>query len=173
MKGKRKQIDFNALVERYRWWIGSILLIAIIISGGYLLWRENNNGKLQISDDKYSELEAKVLDSELRIQQLEKKVAEAPSNNQATNEGSNEAVGQVAGTSTASSSVSSQVTGKVNLNNATLAQLDTLPGIGPAYAQRIVDYRQSHGGFKNITELKNIKGIGEKTFEKLKDLVSI
>ncbi len=61
----------------------------------------------------------------------------------------------------------------VNLNTATMAQLETLPGIGPATAQRIVDYRQQNGGFKKIEELMNVRGIGEASFLKLKSLVSL
>ena len=78
---------------------------------------------------------------------------------------------QTATNSTASSS--SQTTGKVNLNTADATALDTLPGIGPAYAKRILDYRTSHGGFKSIEELTQISGIGDKTMEKLRDLVSL
>lgn len=63
--------------------------------------------------------------------------------------------------------------GTVNLNTATLAQLDTLPGVGPVLAQRIVDYRTSHGGFKSVTELRQVDGIGDARFEQLKDLVAV
>jgi competence protein ComEA len=61
----------------------------------------------------------------------------------------------------------------VNLNTATAADLQKLPGIGPAMATRILEYRQKNGGFKKIEELMNVQGIGEKSFLKLKALVSI
>ena len=61
----------------------------------------------------------------------------------------------------------------VNLNTATQAQLETLPGIGAAAAKRILEYRQKNGSFKKIEELMNVKGIGEKSFLKLKPLVTV
>jgi len=61
----------------------------------------------------------------------------------------------------------------VNLNSASVAQLQTLPGIGASAAQRIVDYRQKNGAFKKIEELMNVKGIGEKSFLKLKPLITV
>jgi competence protein ComEA len=62
--------------------------------------------------------------------------------------------------------------GKVNLNTATLAQLDGLPGVGPVLAQRILSYRDRHGPFRSVGELRQVEGIGDAKFEQLKDLVS-
>lgn len=61
----------------------------------------------------------------------------------------------------------------VNLNTATLQELQTLPGVGPTRAQDIIDYRQAHGDFKTIDELQNVTGIGPVTFEKLKDFITV
>ena len=61
----------------------------------------------------------------------------------------------------------------VNLNSATAADLETLPGIGARTAERILEYRQKNGSFKKIEELMNVKGIGEKSFLKLKPLVTV
>jgi competence protein ComEA len=61
----------------------------------------------------------------------------------------------------------------VNLNAASIAQLQTLPGVGASTAQRILDYRQKNGAFKKIEELMNVKGVGEKSFLKLKPLITI
>jgi competence protein ComEA len=56
----------------------------------------------------------------------------------------------------------------ININTATKDELVALPGIGPAKAQAIVDYRKAHGPFKTVEDLKDVKGIGAKRFEKLK-----
>jgi competence protein ComEA len=61
----------------------------------------------------------------------------------------------------------------LDLNTATVAQLQALPGIGPRTAQLIVEHRQKNGGFKKVEELMNIKGIGEKSFLKIKPLVTV
>jgi competence protein ComEA len=63
--------------------------------------------------------------------------------------------------------------GKINLNTATLAELDTLPGIGPAIAQRIIDYRAQNGDFKTIDDLKKVRGIGDALFNQIKDLIAV
>ncbi|EJF41675.1 putative ComE operon protein 1 [Clostridium sp. MSTE9] len=64
-------------------------------------------------------------------------------------------------------------TALVNLNTADAEELETLPGIGPATAQKIIAYRESVGAFQSTEELMQVGGIGEKTFEKLKELVTV
>ena len=73
----------------------------------------------------------------------------------------------------ASSSAKASPSSPVNLNTATQAQLETLPGIGAKAAQRILEYRQKNGNFKKLEDLMNVKGIGEKAFLKLKPLLTI
>lgn len=63
--------------------------------------------------------------------------------------------------------------GKVNINTANLAELESLPRIGPAMAQRIIDYRTNNGPFGSVEDLQNVKGIGPATFAELKDLVTL
>ena len=72
-----------------------------------------------------------------------------------------------------SGSKAASVQAPINLNSATTTELESLPGIGPATAQRIVEYRQQHGSFKKIEELMNVRGIGEASFLKIKALVSL
>jgi competence protein ComEA len=61
----------------------------------------------------------------------------------------------------------------VDLNAASVSDLETLPGIGRRTAERIVEYRQKNGAFKKIEELMNVKGIGEKSFLRLKPLITV
>lgn len=63
--------------------------------------------------------------------------------------------------------------GPVNLNTATLADLDTLPGVGPVLAQRILDARDAQGGFAAVSDLRKVSGIGDARYEQLKDLVTV
>lgn len=61
----------------------------------------------------------------------------------------------------------------INLNTATLAELESLPGIGSGLAQRIIEYRANNGSFTSVEEIKKIDGIGEKTYEQIKDRLMV
>lgn len=90
------------------------------------------------------------------------------------------AKGEEGVTVSAGTSVNPSITGggsgnqaKINLNKADETQLQNLPGIGPSKAAAITEYRETSGPFKSVEDLKNISGIGDKTFEKLKDLITV
>ena len=67
----------------------------------------------------------------------------------------------------------SDATQKININIATIDELQALPNIGPKKAQAIIEYRQTNGSFQTIDQIKEIKGIGEKTYEELAHLISV
>jgi len=62
---------------------------------------------------------------------------------------------------------------KVNINTASLEELQKLPRVGPAIAQRILDFRKENGNFKRVEDLLKVRGIGEKVFNQLKDLITV
>ena len=81
--------------------------------------------------------------------------------------------GAVAPAAGAQTPASPAASGKVNINTASVAQLDTLPGIGATYSQRIVDYRSKNGPFQTTKELVDNKLVPQSTFDKIKDLIDV
>ena len=76
------------------------------------------------------------------------------------------------GANTGNESTSTSKEGaKVNINTATQNELDGLPGIGPALAQRIIDFREENGNFKSIEDIQNVKGIGDSKFDEIRDKI--
>ena len=71
------------------------------------------------------------------------------------------------------SSIAPVQTGLVNVNTASLEELDTLPGIGPVTAQKIIDYRTTNGPFQSIEAIMDVSGIGPATYARIKDLISV
>jgi len=72
-----------------------------------------------------------------------------------------------------SSTAKPAVTGTININTASAADLQRLPGIGAKTASRVIEYRQKNGPFKKVEELMNVRGVGEKSFLKLKGQISV
>jgi len=138
----------NEILFKYRYLIGGILILIILAGSGLLVWNRLHQTKINSENSQIAELQKQ--NDELRAQL------------------SGQSQSQVAGAST----IEDQ-SDKININNADATELDKLPGIGPAKAADIISYRESNGGFQSIEELKEVKGIGDKTFENLKDLVTI
>lgn len=158
-------------LEKIKLVVLCFFIFAIICGSGVLLWqitKQNKQSQDTIVSESTKRTQEEVSELNKQINELKKSLEEAKAQGGSSSSTSG---GRVAGVST--SSDSKNVGGKINLNNANINQLDSLPGIGSAYAQRIIDYRGANGGFRSIEEIKNIKGIGEKTFEKLKDLITI
>lgn len=139
--------NFDKFLYQYRFVIGGILIVIILAGSGFLIWQKVDTNRQKERD----QVELLQQQNELLRQAL----AEQPQ--------------EVAGVSDTQESVGD----RININTATAEELDTLPGIGTTYAARIIQYRQQNGGFKNIEDIKNVKGIGEATFAKMADQITV
>lgn len=162
---KKEENAINNFLDNNKKVILGIMLILIACMTAYLLWRENYwkpdmEKRVDLLEEKISKLENK-----------NEPIASVPVENIIPTSSSASAV-SVAEAPKAEKS-SAKVTGKININSAGTAELDLLPGIGLVYAQRIVDYRTTNGNYGSIEDIKKIKGIGEATFKKIKDLITI
>lgn len=149
-------IDIKGAVNRpglYQLSEGSRMIDAIEAAGGLTIE----------ADDRTLNLAEKLLDQQKIIIYTESEVAE-----QLTQEDRDNLLGRDDHPSNPSTEPK-----KININIATVEELQTLPNIGPKKAQAIVEYRQTNGSFQSIEQIKEIKGIGEKTYEELAHLISV
>ncbi len=132
---------------------GSIIKDAILAAGGFTsdADRERVNQALELRDQQ-----------QIHIPHIGEEDAPPPVQDGPGNDNSADGGGGV-----------SMPGARVNLNTATLEQLDSLSGIGPAIAQRIIDYRENVGQFQTIEEITQVSGIGEATFVKIKELITV
>ena len=140
---------FDEFLYKFRFYIGGVLVFLILAGSGVILCDKFGQTKINRENQLINELKTQ---NELLRQQLSLISQQ-----------------QVAGASIASNE---SVGDKININTADLSELDKIPGVGPARAADIINYRETHGNFKAIEEMKNIKGIGDKTFESMKDLIT-
>lgn len=152
-----------------------ILLLSLILTGGsWLIWAWKNQSandseiysseeiealrKLQEDNNQLQSELIAVKDELLSIK--DKEIVESEQ-------------GRVAGVHDEIIQSESSLGDLVNINTASQVDLETLPGIGPSKAQAIIDYRIKAGDFKSKTELMNVKGIGQATYDNLSELISI
>lgn len=137
-------------IYKYRFVIGGFLVAIILAGSGFLIWNKFYQGKANEENSQVTELQKQ--------------------NDQLRTQLSQNSSQDIAGAATSNTQSASD---KININTASATDLDKLPGIGPVRAGNIVAYREGKGGFKTIEEIKNIKGIGDATFEKMKDLITV
>jgi len=140
----------NDFIERYRWFILGSLIVIIIVGISVIVWDRQSRNKTNTENQTIVELQKQ---NNLLREQL-----------------SSQSSTQVAGAVSEKNADNSDL---ININTASADELDKLPNIGPARAADIISYREENGGFKSIEELKNISGIGDKTFEEMKDLITV
>ena len=150
--------------------IGIVLLILIAAGGTIMLFQNNNKSTPKVAG---ASTEDEVVALKAEIDNLNKKIDDLNKNIETAKTVVSETTTTESSSDSDSSGSSNEAVGVININTASVSELDGLVGIGPTYAQRIVEYREANGGFKSIEELKNVKGIGDKTFDKLKDSVTI
>lgn len=159
----------SGFIEKHHFLIGGFLVLMVLVFSVYLLWWESYG---------HPGVAQRVENLEERIEKLEQVKSVNTDAVVSVNSSSSEASNVQPEVATSSSSqkpsvVAAATKGKININTASSSQLDSLPGIGPAYAARIIEYRNSHGGFKSLVEIKNVKGIGDATYNKIKDLITL
>lgn len=169
MKKEKKKEN---LLERFKFYLLGALALVVLSGSFVLIWQiQKQSPKEEVSEN--GELKKQIDDLNKKIDSLNTSLKDAKNSSPVVESrsytSSSGSSGQVAGEQTSNS----YVAGAVNINSASASELDSLPGIGPAYAGRIIEYREANGGFKSIEEIQNVKGIGPKTFEKLRDLITI
>lgn len=174
MDKKDKKDKNSQKSEVIKYVLLSVVAAAILVGSFFLFWQIQKQNK-PVADPYATadKMQSEVSSLNKKIDDLNKALEDAKKENVETNVTTSTKSGSSGSVAGASTDSLNETSGLVNINSASLTQLDTLPGIGAAYSQRIVDYRDANGGFKSTEELKNIKGIGDKTFDKLKDLVTI
>lgn len=152
---------WEGLENSYGQHIGSVLVVALVAVSAFMLGADYESKKNDTGN-----VSSQATDTET--------VEDSVSQLQTTLSGeSTPAPATTTPTPAATTTTPKTTSGLININTAGLAELDTLPGIGPAYAQAIIDYRNQNGLFVSVEDLDKVKGIGPKTLDKLRPLITI
>lgn len=169
---KQESIDTRLVewVERYRIIIGAGLVLAIL-AGAITL--SVLSAKPKVVEKPTVDAAAEEEITQLRAQNdlLRKQIEEI---NQARVAGATTKAPSAKSSTSAKATADKQTVSRlININTADQKTLESLPKIGPVTAQKIIDYRNTNGSFKTIAEIKNVKGIGDKTFEQIRDKIIV
>lgn len=186
---EKERPKLESWLETHKYKIGFVLILILLIGaaiyglGNYKDQSVDEQPTLTANSLKEEMNKIKQENSTLKNQvaDLNQKLDEIKNaliNNPAAGENNTANSGKVAGVSvsrqpTPQSSGSQQTPGIININTASASELEKLPGVGPARAEAIIQYRNANGGFKTPEEIMNISGIGEKTFEKMKGMITV
>lgn len=132
-------------LEKRRVFIGTVLALCLLVVGGVLAWIDWHPPKTELTT------------SRTLIKESVTKVEAQTVNEQQKEVVPNSAAKQ----------------GVVNINTAGATELDTLPGIGPTYAKRIIEYREQHGSFKTVGDIVKVNGIGDATYQKIAASITV
>ena len=166
------------IFSRYRVHLGLSLVILILIGGILLIWKNElfkNVNRSTVTSSQPTDsanLQKEIENLKKEIARLNDTLSKTEIQTSETQTEEIVSEGKVAGEATTGQD-GSQISNKININTADATTLDSLPGIGPVYASRIIEYRQANDGFKSIEEIEQIKGIGPATFEKMKDMITV
>ncbi len=158
----------NALEDKLGGNVGWVLVMLLVAGSSFLLGSSvNNNRSAHDSSGNKSGQQSIVEQPAAPTQSVVTDISNTLQNPPSANP---PASGLTASNDTVASPA---ISGIVNINTASAGELDTLPGIGPAYANAIINYRLTNGPFVRIEDIVKVKGIGPKTFEKLKSRITI
>ena len=165
----KKEEKKDEVTEKWKFYALAGLILVILVGAGVLSYEiKKSNPSTDPAAADAADMQSQVAALNKKIDDLNKAIEQAKSTTSTTTTTSVKT-----SSSSASSSSAATVSGKVNINTADEAALDSLPQVGPVTAQAIIDYRNANGPFKSIDELDNVKGIGPATIAKFRDLVTI